>query len=352
MEKQLPKNVRQIGNTSDNPKIYVEDYVDTFLNQLCERTEETPIGAILIGENVHQEEQDCVYIWGAVQLKEVTVKGKDLLLEEDTMKQAYEECKEFFGESAILGWFITMPDMPMVLTKNLLHIQEKHFSNEHSIFIMKEPKEKEEIYHAYKYKELMPLGGHYIYYEKNPSMQDYMIASRKKIGVTPSEVVEDRAAKDFRSIVKERMAINSPKQSGRFVYALSTFLVLVILAIGITTINNYDKMKSVQSSLDHISQTVTGQKEEKPKAKEASSSVVENGTADVENPAAAGEKIEGQTPAGAGMENGVYVVEKGDTLALISKKAYGDISHVEAICKMNGLKDGNLIFIGQKLILP
>ena len=40
MERQLPKNVRQIGNVSDNPKIYVEDYVDTYLNQLrkSERT--------------------------------------------------------------------------------------------------------------------------------------------------------------------------------------------------------------------------------------------------------------------------------------------------------------------------
>ena len=27
MERQLPKNVRQIGNVSDSPKIYVEDYV-------------------------------------------------------------------------------------------------------------------------------------------------------------------------------------------------------------------------------------------------------------------------------------------------------------------------------------
>ena len=52
------------------------------------------------------------------------------------------------------------------------------------------------------------------------------------------------------------------------------------------------------------------------------------------------------------LEDDVYVVEKGDTLATISRKVYGDISHVEAICKMNGLEDGNLIFIGQKLLLP
>ena len=50
--------------------------------------------------------------------------------------------------------------------------------------------------------------------------------------------------------------------------------------------------------------------------------------------------------------DGVYVVEKGDTLAIISKKMYGDVTHVDAICRMNGLSNGNLIYIGQKLILP
>ena len=56
--------------------------------------------------------------------------------------------------------------------------------------------------------------------------------------------------------------------------------------------------------------------------------------------------------AGANGSNGVYVVEKGDTLAIISKKMYGDVSHVDAICRMNGISDGNLIYIGQKLLLP
>ena len=40
------------------------------------------------------------------------------------------------------------------------------------------------------------------------------------------------------------------------------------------------------------------------------------------------------------------------TLAIISKKMYGDVSHVDAISRMNGLQNGNLIYIGQKLILP
>ena len=44
--------------------------------------------------------------------------------------------------------------------------------------------------------------------------------------------------------------------------------------------------------------------------------------------------------------------EEGDTLAIISRKMYGDVSHVDAICRMNGITDGNLIYVGQKLLLP
>ena len=50
--------------------------------------------------------------------------------------------------------------------------------------------------------------------------------------------------------------------------------------------------------------------------------------------------------------HGIYVVEKGDTLAIISRKMYGDLTHVDAICRMNGITDGNLIYVGQKLLLP
>ena len=45
-------------------------------------------------------------------------------------------------------------------------------------------------------------------------------------------------------------------------------------------------------------------------------------------------------------------VQAGDTLAGISKKAYGDFSHVEVISKTNDLENGNLIYVGQKLVLP
>ena len=47
-----------------------------------------------------------------------------------------------------------------------------------------------------------------------------------------------------------------------------------------------------------------------------------------------------------------YEVERGDTLYLISKKIYGDTSHVKKICEMNQITNPDNIRYGQKIILP
>ena len=59
MENKFPKNVRQIGNVSDTPKIYVEDYVDTFLNQICDKADKEQAGAFLVGKKEVTEGLIC-----------------------------------------------------------------------------------------------------------------------------------------------------------------------------------------------------------------------------------------------------------------------------------------------------
>lgn len=235
-------------------------------------------------------------------------------------------------------------------------------------------------------------------------MQNYMISCRKKNGVCPTETVEDRAAKDFRSIVRDRGGRKHQRKTSRLMYAMSTCLVLIVLVMGVVTMNNMDKMKAVQSALHEM----TGDSEKETKiVKENGKDAVLDGTDSGEltqvssgnvqsegipevsggDPAADGSVIPGGDPATDGSvvpegeaagdhmtggsitggsvtggdapageifngSDGVYIVEEGDTLAIISRKMYGDISHADAISRMNGLTDGNLIYIGQKLLLP
>lgn len=370
MKRQLPKNVRQIGNVSDSSKIYVEDYVDTFFNQLCEKADQKTIGAFLVGEIVQEEEEDYIYVYGAIQMNDIAQKGKEISIEDHTWKNACEMCKQYFGDAEILGWFLGLTGQPLEAGHSISKLHQKLFAREKSILVLKDVREKDEKYFVHKYKNLMEVAGHYIYYERNVEMQDYMIATRKKTGFTPSEIIEDTVTKNFRSVVREKMNGKEPKGTTRYTYVFSTFLVLIVLVIGITMINNYDKMKGMQGSLDKLNEDVLEDEE----VVETIGTIVqasdledegngveesENAESDVseqEEPVKEDEESEDglektETDLGIVKED-IYIVQKGDTLASISKKIYGDVSQVEAICKTNGLEDGNLIYIGQKLLLP
>ena len=116
MERQIPKNVRQIGNVSDTPKIYVEDYVDTFFTQLCEKAGETPIGAFLVGDMQKTKEEEYVYIYGAIQMHDLKTDESGFVIDEETWKQAYEDCKEFFENGELLGWFVTQANIELTVS--------------------------------------------------------------------------------------------------------------------------------------------------------------------------------------------------------------------------------------------
>ncbi|CUX19865.1 LysM peptidoglycan-binding domain-containing protein [Clostridium sp. C105KSO13] len=376
MERQIPKNVRQIGNVSDSPKIYVEDYVDTFFTQLCEKAGEEPIGAFLVGDMQKTNDEEYVYIYGAIQIHDLKMSDKEYVIDDDAWKRAYEECKQYFEDGEMLGWFVAHQGVPLEPEHKTVKFHKKSFPKKNSVFIMKDPIEKDEAYYVLKLNDLMEIGGHYTYYEKNPCMQNYMISTRKKNGVCASETFEDRAAKDFRSLVRSREEQQHQKRTNRLMYAVSACLVLVVIIMGVTTLNNFDKMKSVQSTLNNISDSSSSDtqsvktKETSGKAtavtnESSGQQIQEDGQSGVEEKDESGQA--GDTPensetantdtqstdaAGANGDDGVYIVEQGDTLAVISRKTYGDVSHVDAICKMNGLSNGNLIYVGQKLVLP
>ena len=413
MERQLPKNVRQIGNVSDSPKIYVEDYVDTFFAQLCEKCEKAgggPIGAFLVGDMQKSDEEEYIYIYGAIQMHELKMSGNEYVIDEPTWKHAYEDCKQYFEDGEMLGWFVAHQGVPLTPNEATVKLHKKSFPKKNTVFVMKDPVEKDETYYVHKLNDLMEIGGHYTYYEKNPCMQNYMISARKKNGVFPSETVEDRAAKDFRNMVRTRNGRQRQKKAGSLMYAVSACLVLVLIVMGVSMVNNFDKMRSVQTTLDNLSagapetvetsgtvtavtpeeedgtgdtsdasveegsgeeeQSTDAQAEEQTDQRESGTAESESGDTSAQDEASVQDELSVESSSdavsdtdaetsdsssqssGENGSDGVYVVEKGDTLAIISRKMYGDISHVDAICRMNGIENGDLIYVGQKLLLP
>ena len=70
-EQQLPKNIRQIGSPAGHTKVYIEDYVITFLNSLSMDKNTYVRGAILFGEKKQIGNDLVIFIRGAIEGQKV-----------------------------------------------------------------------------------------------------------------------------------------------------------------------------------------------------------------------------------------------------------------------------------------
>ena len=405
----LPKNVRQIGEPEENRKIYIEDYVITYLKRFAK---EEPLGsriAVLLGDSERMGGIPYLFIRSAVALKELEYSEGGIPFTDEVWAEVYSAVKEYFPAQDILGWFLSVPGYPMELDPGLARIHVNCFGGVDKVLLAAEPTDGDEDFFAYENGRLTRQKGYYIFYEKNEAMQRFMIDTGDGESIDEKEQFEDRAIKSFRAIVQEKKDISGQKRVMTFLYTASTFLVMVVLVIGITLINNYEKMEGLEMALSDISRTLESQEAEEalaetenvdagPTAAEptAAEPAATEPTAAEEQPAeeaeqeaaekpeqeAAGEterEAAGESEQGSGEESGqeepkaaeqeepqqeaqeaaaedaipeIYTVQKGDTLLGISRRIYGRDDQIDAICSLNGIDDSDRILAGQKLLLP
>ena len=250
----LPKNVRQIGRIEEHFKVYIEDYVVTFLNQLTSKDLSKVRAAVLCGEVIHGS-TDYLFISGAIYVEEIQMSDRGIQFNDMVWRRIYENMKEYFDTLEVVGWCISVPGYPVEMTAELRKTHINHFSGKNKIVIVKEPISKEEGFFYYEEGRMKRLSGYYVYYERNRMMQTYMIEHnpiKEKEHIQKEEEI-NTATRQFRNLVKEKaeknQKVNKTKKSGSFLYSFSSVLVIVVLIIGITMMNNYDKMTHMEEAL-------------------------------------------------------------------------------------------------------
>ena len=185
-------------------------------------------------------------LFARLDVNEVMKKVEELHPHVEEKEEAKEEAARFFPECRIVGWGIIEDGSPMSRNREIKRIQEKEFAEEWNLFLWKNAREQEEVFYAYKFGEIMQMGGHYIYYEKNSQMQTYMIERSQKEGGEASEEVEDRAVRNFRKIIDSK----NPEERGEektsvFSYAATVCLALAVLVAGVGFYRNQQKKTEV-----------------------------------------------------------------------------------------------------------
>ena len=94
----LPRNVRQIGEPEANRKIYIEDYVITYLKKIAKEQALSSCVAILLGSFEQMEGIPYLFIKSAVAVKEIPNLSDGIPFSDEAWAEIYTAIKEYFYE--------------------------------------------------------------------------------------------------------------------------------------------------------------------------------------------------------------------------------------------------------------
>lgn len=375
---ELPKNIVQIGKPDRTHKIFVEDYVISYIKQLNKACEDKAVGLALYGRLFTEE--DCRYYF-------------------------------LYGAAPIVGLEHRGPYLSQVEKEEIADVGNKYFEEYEFLAWCSVRGEPVESFYVQVQGKGIEIGGYACFYEKNESMLNYMLSlggqqRREKAAEEQKEperpVRGDWKAADYirpaQKPAKGKPAAARKAEYGKLVVAAA---LLILCVVGITTLNDYEKLEDLQVAARQVIASMSEQKLPDAQPENDTQNMDEESSApgtDGENvvsglqgaggtpgikgengqtgsdsvsgtDAAATQSISGPDAAFtsndvAGLEDDkkapvaeqalpvAYTVVKGDTLNSICMSRYGSLERLQEICEMNGITNADSIQIGQTILLP
>lgn len=176
----MPTNIKQMGSIGDGLRIYMEDYVCTYLFQYAESGGFDERISMLVGRFMVIDGQAVLFINGAVQGKYAEEKdGLRLFTEKDF---AYAEAciAEHFHGMEIVGWMQSQPSYGVFLNQQYAAYHLRTFTRDYQVMFVTDPMERINAFYACNPERnaMAEVRGYFIYYDKNRPMHDYMLKDR------------------------------------------------------------------------------------------------------------------------------------------------------------------------------
>lgn len=393
-EFEFPSNIKQMGSIDDDIKIYMEDYVYTYLYQYAKSGGNKEKLAALVGRHMLVDGKQVIVISGAIQGKStVQEKGVETFTQ-DTWNYINTQLSIYFRGLTLVGWVHTQPGFGAFLMSRDEIFHKEYFKSPWQVLFVIDPLDKMDTFFVHNYENtgMKPAKGYFIYYDKNENMQEYMLdnslvrpktleeetpfveeetaeLSQEKRRPSPEERMD--AAKKIRKVLKNRAEEAEAQTKKRYslLTGISTILCVACFIMGISLMNNLDRIKRLETEVvtvktsytnivERINQSDTAAAFAAQQQQEAQTPVQQEVQAPAQAEAQAPAQAEVQAPVQQEVKEdneeipAFYVIEEGDTLGYISEKFYHTGKMVSSIMEENGIEDPDKIIIGKKLILP
>lgn len=370
----LPKNIRQVGRPDSQIKIYVEDYVVTYINQIAQESPLEERLAILLGDMVIDEESAVVFIHGAIAVEQVNIQDEHIGFTSSIWSKIYDDIKKYFGEAKVVGWFLTRPGKSLRITEKITKIHVDNFPGEGKTLFVTDPVDDDEAFYIYRHGELVRQAGYYIYYDRNEAMQNYMIESKNTRPYADKTEEGNQNGKDTAADIAENKKIQKTQEirkkpqftMSKMTKYASMAVFLVIVAAGALVVQRenqkiretpvnaeaLDGTIPVETEDDAETATESGDneawEEETPDSEETAD------TSETESSAQDETDLDDSQPTmqPTAIAGTSYTIADGDTLAGISRRFYNSLAYVNEICRINGIEDADTIYPGMTITLP
>lgn len=369
-----PKNVKQVGEPREYKKIFLEDYVHTFLLQYSQEQESQTRIAVLLGNAERSGGKRHFYIKSALPIENISEKQGKYFFTEKIWGDIYQQCEKYFPEQEIMGWFFAKAGFVPEKTNVIEETQRTYFSGADKVLFMMEPLEGESGFFAFDGNRFTKQPGYYIYYEKNEPMHEFLLEKNADQQVPMEKEKPDVAVANFRKILKEKQVQSAKRKKIAISYGMKVSIVLVLFVGAVILKNQTEKIQTMEQQMSQMTEEeiievvstdavvveeLPGDVEEQlpqlpvTEQEAISESIVEEV---VEEAAPQEEVIESvqqeQEPVAEVSAPEKYVIQMGDTLAKISRDKYGNDDMVDRICELNGIKNGDYIQVGETILLP
>ena len=372
---QLPMNFLTFGEIeNDDVKVYIKQDVYKALEKLAASDTSKELGSIILGEYCQEHGKNHVIISQYIEAKYTDASASTLTFTHETWDYVHSEHEKRFPDKKIIGWQHTHPNYGIFLSNYDMFIQENFFNLPFQVAYVIDPIQNLRGFFQWKNGRVEKLKGYYIYDDVG-----------KPIKIEQTKVK------------KEKPAPAKTSKTASILMALLCVAIVFLSFFAISLNNKYEKyleqqeeiladISSQQKEIENLKNKIEEQKTEIGKQDE----IIHNQAEVITNQqkllvysvlesisqTAAVDLLEmletheltlpnqdeliselkvllEKEPQEVGEAYKVYTVVAGDTLSKIcaaNNLDYG--TYCSTIIAINEIKDPNLIYVGQTILLP
>lgn len=317
-------------------------------------------GAILFGEKKTVGKDLVIFIRGAIEGQNLELDLDETVFNDEVWREIYQQKDRLFSGLEVIGWALLRMGFSVRLNDKIKKTHFENFPGEGKVLYMIDDLEGEDAFYVFRGEDLSRQNGYYIYYEKNPMMQNYLVERSQNMKEIQSyeKMMESRRDEKLLRQFREKVSMKtkSSQRKGR-IRNLSTAAAVILMMIMGGTMYYYAgqdqsiNFKEVINGAVHtmgkdVEKQITTEK--KKKETKILNTVT---SASTEKTTQKSTKRIKKVNAGK-YKSYTYTVKRGETLVSISRKVYGTQKLVQRIKTANSLSNENQIYPGQRLIIP